>query len=298
MRDMAINTLAFLGFGEAAQAFLKGWGKDIVPVIKAFDVKTTDPDAAIRDAKNADYRAAGITGAVSPTVALSGADIVFSLVTADQAADVAKNAVASIAKNALYFDCNSCAPGTKRRNAELIESAGGRYVDVAVMAPVYPKLHKTPLLISGPHADVAKDVLSAIGMEPVIAEGGIGAGSSVKMIRSIMMKGMEALFAECVLAGRRAGVEEAVLASLDKTYPGFDFPQKAGYMLERIMTHGIRRAAEMEEVALTVSELGLNNAMACATVEWQRQIGEMKLDAGELDYQGRADLILSRIDQD
>jgi len=291
-----INTIAFLGFGEAAQAFLKGWGSDIVPVIRAYDIKTTDNNVAIRDSKNAEYVAAGITGAVSSSVALGGAELIFSLVTADQAALVARDAAAFIEKGAFFFDCNSCAPGTKRRNAELIEAAGGRYVDMAVMAPVYPKLHKTPILLSGPHAESAKPVLELLGMEPGIAGDTVGAGSAIKMVRSIMMKGLEALFAECVLAGRRAGVDETVLASLDKTYPGFDFMEKAAYMLERSMTHGIRRAAEMEEVALTVEELGLNNGMAKATVDWQRAIGELKLDAGDLGYQERADMILKAMD--
>lgn len=293
-----INTIAFLGFGEAAQAFVKGWGQGIAPVMRAFDIKTTNPDTAIRDAKNADYVAAGVTGAVSGKVALTGAEIVFSLVTADQAAIVAKDAAISIEKGAFFFDCNSCAPGTKRRNAELIDAAGGRYVDVAVMAPVYPKLHKTPILLSGPHANDAKQVLEALAMEPVIAGDTIGAGSAIKMVRSVMMKGLEALFAECVLAGRKAGVDETVLTSLDKTYPGFDFMDKAAYMLERSMTHGIRRAAEMEEVALTVEELGLNNGMAKATVDWQRTIGELKLDAGDLGYRERADMILKAMNTD
>ncbi|WP_417843752.1 DUF1932 domain-containing protein [Thalassospira sp.] len=289
------QAVAFLGFGEAAMAFVKGWDTHRPATIKAFDIKTNDPDVTVRDAKNADYQKLNVLGAVSAAVAMTDTSAVFSLVTADQAALVAENAAASFPKGAFFFDCNSCAPGTKRRNAEKIEAAGGRYVDVAVMAPVYPKLHKTPLLLSGPHAEAGLAYLADLDMAPAIVQGDIGAGSSIKMIRSIMMKGMEALFAECVLAGRKAGVEEAVLASLDKTYPGFDFPAKAGYMLERSMTHGIRRAAEMEEVALTVHELGLANEMAKATVQWQRRIGTLKLDAGELEYQDRADMILKAL---
>ena len=77
------------------------------------------------------------------------------------------------------------------------------------------------------------------------------------MIRSMMMKGLEALVCECVFAGRKAGVIETVLDSLDDTYPGFDWKKRAAYMLERVMTHGVRRAAEMREVALTVDLLGL-----------------------------------------
>ncbi len=289
------QAVAFLGFGEAAMAFVKGWATNRPATIKAFDIKTNDPDMAIRDGKNADYQKLNVLGTASTATAMTDTTAVFSLVTADQAAIVAQSAAENFPKGSFFFDCNSCAPGTKRRNAEKIEAAGGRYVDVAVMAPVYPKLHKTPLLLSGPHAQAGLEYLQALDMAPAIVEGDIGAGSSIKMIRSIMMKGLEALFAECVLAGRKAGVEEAVLASLDKTYPGFDFPAKAGYMLERSMTHGIRRAAEMEEVALTVHELGLANEMAAATVQWQRRIGNLKLDAGELGYQDRADMILNAL---
>ena len=92
-----------------------------------------------------------------------------------------------------------------------MEASGGRYVDVAVMAPVHPRLHRTPLLISGPHVEAAAPALSALGMSASIHEGPVGASSSVKMIRSIMMKGLEALVCECVLAGRKAGVIETVL---------------------------------------------------------------------------------------
>ena len=89
--------------------------------------------------------------------------------------------------------------------------AGGRYIDTAVMAPVHPKLHKTPLLLSGPDAEEALAVTRALDMAANAVPGGVGAASSNKMIRSVMMKGLEALVLECVLAGRKAGVDEAVL---------------------------------------------------------------------------------------
>ena len=92
-----------------------------------------------------------------------------------------------------------------------MDAAGGRYVDVAVMAPVHPRLHRTPLLISGPHAEDAAPVLAALDMAAEIHDGPVGSSSAIKMIRSIMMKGLEALVCECVLAGRKAGVIETVL---------------------------------------------------------------------------------------
>lgn len=287
-------SLACIGFGEAAQAFVAGWGSERAAHLRAFDIKTDAMDATVAGAKRADYARAGITGCATLAEALNGATVVFSLVTADQAARAAEAAAPHLAPGALFLDCNSCAPGTKARNAALIEAAGGRYVDVAVMAPVHPKLHKTPLLLSGPHAPAALEAVSALDMAGKIAEGAVGRASSIKMIRSIMMKGMEALFAECVLAGRRAGVDGVVLDSLDVTYPGFDFKAKAAYMLERSMTHGIRRAAEMREVAKTVEDLGIPNGMAAATVDWQQRLGDLHLDATQAeDYTGRADRVLA-----
>lgn len=292
--------VAFIGFGEAATAFRTGWrDAGLAPAVAAFDIKTASPDPAVRNRKWNDYAAAGVEGGETAAAALDGAAVVLSLVTADQALDAARTAAAAIPAGALYCDGNSCAPGTKTEAARLIEAAGGRYVDTAVMAPVYPRRHHTPLLLAGPHADAALAALSALDMKAKVAGPAVGAASSIKMIRSVMMKGMEALFLECVLAGRKAGVDEVVLSSLDVTYPGFDFKAKAAYMQERVMTHGIRRAAEMREVARTVEDLGLGGTMARATVEWQQRVGALKLDAraiGADDYGALADAILATLD--
>ncbi len=298
----AVGTIAFLGFGEAARAFLKGWRGEpgFAARVSAYDIKTESPDPAVAAAKRADYAADGIEGAATALEAVAGAEAVFSIVTADQAHEAALAAVPGLAKGALFFDCDSCAPQTKERTAKAVDAAGGRYVDVAVMAPVHPRLHRTPLLISGPHAAAGAAALAALGMTAPIHDGPVGAASSVKMVRSIMMKGLEALVCECVLTGVKAGVIDEVLDSLDDTYPGFDWRKRSAYMLERVMTHGIRRAAEMREVALTVDGFGLDGAMSRASVEWQQAIGDLGLRATAdeaRDYRLLADRILRAMDK-
>ena len=303
MPDSTISSgsIAFLGFGEAAHAFLDGWRTepDFKARVCAYDIKTDSPDPQVRMSKRADYAAAHVLGASTAREAVAGAEALFSVVTADQAHEAAMAALPGLVKSALFFDCDSCAPQTKSRTAQAVEAAGGRYVDVAVMAPVHPRLHRTPLLISGPHVEAAAPALAALGMSAKIHEGPVGAASSVKMIRSIMMKGLEALVCECVLAGRKAGVIETVLDSLDDTYPGFDWKTRSAYMLERVMTHGLRRAAEMREVALTVDLLGLKGEMSRACVGWQQAIGELGLrsNAAEAaDYGVMADRILAGLE--
>lgn len=291
------NQIALVGFGEAAMAFTKGWQDGDKLPLRAFDIKTQDSDDCIASAKREDFARHQVEGVEDLADTLKGASVVFSLVTADQAHAAARAVTPHIEKGCLFLDCNSCAPGTKRRSAKCIEGAGGRYVDVAVMSPVYPKLHKTPLLISGPHTQAAKKLLEMLQMDVKIMAGDIGGASSVKMVRSIMMKGLEALFAECVLAGRQAGVDEEVLASLDVTYPGFNFNDRAAYSFERMMAHGKRRSEEMKEVALTIEELGLPNDMAQATVNWQSRVGNLGMAAGKNNYQSRADELLARFNK-
>ncbi len=280
-----IGRIAFLGFGEAGRAFLDGWrsvsgfSADVV----AYDVKTDSPAAGVREAKRADYATAKVSGAASALEAVKGAHLIFSLVTADQAHEAALAALPALGAGAFFLDCNSCAPQTKMRSAERVEAAGGRYVDVAVMSPVYPRRHRSPLLISGPRAPDVAPWLAALDMVAKIHEGPVGSSSAIKMVRSVMMKGLEALVCECVLAGEKAGVTDIVLNSLDDTYPGFDWKKKAAYMLERVMNHGVRRASEMREVALTVDLLGLDGAMSRASAQWQDRVGQLQLKVAEGD---------------
>ena len=290
---------AFVGFGEAACAFVQGWGEALGGVeLSAYDIKTDSADDAVRSAKLQDYETWGVNGQANLADALAGQAVVFSVVTADQAHEAAKAAAAVIQPGALFFDCNSCAPDTKRASAKIVDAAGGRYVDVAVMAPVHPALHHVPLLIGGPHAEDALAVFDALDMKATVSSDEVGVASSIKMVRSVMIKGLEALVVECVLAGRKAGVDDIVLGTLEKSFPGFDWTNRAAYMLERVATHGIRRAAEMREVALTVEQLDLFGDMAKATVDWQQRIGDLgvKLNDDD-DYGARADMLLAALEE-
>jgi 3-hydroxyisobutyrate dehydrogenase-like beta-hydroxyacid dehydrogenase len=285
--------LGFIGFGEAGEAFATGWGQEIASLARAYDEKCDVPGSAGQLQERASR--CGVMLVRDRAAALAGTDAVFCLVTADRAVLAAEQAAPFLQAGAFWFDGNSCSPGAKRRAAEIIEAAGGRYVDVAIMAPVYPKLHRTPLLIGGPHARAALPVLLGLGMEAKLEGEVVGDASAIKMIRSVMIKGMEALTAECLLAARRAGIEDRVLSSLVASNPNIDWPQQAAYNLERMILHGRRRAAEMREVAATLQELGLPNGLASATADWQSLIGEMLLPAGADDYPARADAILDRL---
>ncbi|MFN6980747.1 MAG: DUF1932 domain-containing protein [Brevundimonas sp.] len=285
------GSVAFIGFGEAAQAFVEGWGDAKPRDLRAFDRKTTHDDT--RAAKRADYSNWSVLGAESLAQALDGAETVISLVTADQSAEAARTASARLAPGALYFDMNSVAPDTKRAAEETIAAAGGRYVDVAVMSPVRPALLSAPLLVSGPNAESGAAALTALGFKARIVEGGVGAASAIKMIRSIMIKGMEALSAECILSAYAAGVQDEVVASLEASDPAFDWRRRLDYNLDRMMIHGARRAAEMRESALTANGLGQSGRMGAAIACWQDSVASLALNPPPEGLDAKVRAILS-----
>jgi 3-hydroxyisobutyrate dehydrogenase-like beta-hydroxyacid dehydrogenase len=138
------------------------------------------------------------------------------------------------------------------------------------MAPVPPQRLKVPMLLGGARAAQLAPALQALGMNATAISGQIGVASAVKMCRSVMIKGLEALAVESMLAARRFGAEKEVLASLQGTFPHMGWEEKLpDYLISRVAEHGRRRAAEMREVAHTLSEVGLKPIMAQATAERQ-----------------------------
>ena len=272
-RPRLSETIAFIGFGEAGQAFAEVWRTEADVDIRAYDIKTDD--ALTRDGKLQDYARHRVTPAQSAVEAASGADIIVSAVTAGATEDAAESVLPALSGGQLYLDVNSAAPSRKRRAAERIAEAGGDYVDVAVMAPVRPNLHRTPLLIGGPGAGQAESLFKRLGMKFEVVSDRVGDASTVKMVRSIMIKGIESLTVECMLAAVKAGIDDRILASLENSFPGMNWRKRAGYMLERVAMHGQRRAEEMREVAVTVEDMGLGGTMAAATAERQQWVADL-----------------------
>ncbi len=267
--------IAFIGFGEAAAAFVQGWDSVADVTVAAFDIKTDV--AETRAGKFNDYQRHGVIGSQTAGDAVALADVIISAVTAEAAAVAADAAAPEMRPGTLYLDINSAAPSRKREAAEIIAAAGGDYVDVAVMAPVHPALHQTPLLISGPGVTRAEDLLRRLDMRFETVSDKVGDASTIKMVRSVMIKGIEALVSESIVAAVKEGIDERILKSLDQTYPGMDWTRRASYMLERMIRHGGRRAEEMREVAKTMEELGIGGAMAAAAAERQQRVADLGL---------------------
>jgi 3-hydroxyisobutyrate dehydrogenase-like beta-hydroxyacid dehydrogenase len=260
-------TIAFIGFGEVGETFARDFRASGKTRLAAYDILFPDrlQGKGRRDAAQVlDVRIAKDTAD-----AVRGADIVISAVTAASALDVAAHAGRDIGAGQVFLDVNSASPSTKRLAAVEVERNGAHYVEGAVMAAVQAPGFKVPILAGGPHAVETAERLNALGMKLQPVSNEIGRASAMKLCRSIMIKGLEALLHDCSRAAKGWDVEKEVYASLSATYPSIDWRQQVAYADERVATHGIRRAAEMREAAVMLHELGLPDGLSRAIAQVQ-----------------------------
>lgn len=264
-------SIALIGLGEVGQALAGDLRKAGVTSIAAYDIAFANAESAQSKAA----RALDITIAGSAPDAARRATLAISAVTAGSALDAARASAPGLAGGTMFLDVNSVSPRTKQEAAAIVEAAGGRYVEAAVMSPIHPGGIGTPILLGGRHASAFLEVATPLGFNAKHYAERIGAASSVKMCRSVMIKGIESLVAECLLASHHYGVTDDVLASLKDLFPGQDWDRTSRYMLSRTLHHGRRRSEEMEEVAKTVADAGLEPTMSDAIVARQRWAGEL-----------------------
>jgi 3-hydroxyisobutyrate dehydrogenase-like beta-hydroxyacid dehydrogenase len=295
-------TIALIGYGEVGRILaedLRARGEAVV----AFDLKLGDERGRpLREHASSH----GIALATSHADAVRGADLIVSAVTASQAVPVAQACAPGVKRGAFFLDFNSASPGAKCRAAEIVNAAGGRYVEGAVMTSVPPYRIQVPLLLGGPDAAALEPVVNGLGFAAKVASDRLGVASATKMCRSVMIKGLEAMVFESFTAARHYGVEDAVIASLKETFPGIDWEKQAAYFFQRVIEHGRRRSEEVREVAETVREAGLEPWSAAGTAERQAWVADLadaglfgargtKAFARSADWRTEADRILDHV---
>jgi 3-hydroxyisobutyrate dehydrogenase-like beta-hydroxyacid dehydrogenase len=262
------RTIAFIGFGEVGQTFAAGLLAQGGVRLAAYDCA---PEGPRRNRMSERAATLGVALRTSAASAGAGADIVISAVTASEAEAVAAGAAAWLRPGQLFLDVNSAAPSTKQRAAAHVATSGAHYIECAVMAPVLKPGLAVPILAGGPEAEAAAALMNGLGMAitPVARE--YGRASAMKLCRSIIIKGLEALMVDCTAACEGYGVTEPVFASLAETFPSIDWHALSANMRERVATHGVRRAAEMREAGEMVATLGLDPALALAVADAQER---------------------------
>ena len=268
-----ISTIGVIGFGEVGRIFCEGLrGREGVSTINAWDLKFAAETTGAAEAAKA--TAAGVRAASSVADLAGHVDLVISAVTASNTFAVAQAAAQHIRPGTLFLDLNSASPGTKQKSAAVIDAAGGHYVEAGVMTSIPPYGIRVPMLLGGAKAAELAPSLLAWGCDAKVVSSQLGIASAIKMCRSVMIKGLEALVIESYTTARAYGVEDHVLPTLQETFPSINWSQQGAYFFSRVVQHGKRRAEEMREAANTVKEAGFEPLMTAAIANKQQWVAD------------------------
>jgi 3-hydroxyisobutyrate dehydrogenase-like beta-hydroxyacid dehydrogenase len=281
---MNLNAIGLIGYGEVGKTFCVGLKTKLgVTTMAAWDLKFAN--AATRDAERAHAKQAGVQVCASMQALCEASTFILSAVTASNTLSVAQEAAKYIRPGSVFLDLNSASPGTKQQCAVAIEAAGAHYVEAGVMTSVPPYGIKVPMLLGGAKATELAAALTAWQLDAKMVSDKLGIASAIKMCRSVMIKGLEALVIESYTTARAYGVEDYVLPTLQETYPGIDWQEQGAYLFSRVVQHGKRRAEEMREAANTVREAGAPPLMATAIADKQQWVADY---AGQDVFKGIA----------
>lgn len=287
--------ICILGYGEVGQILADDLAPNVRVPVRAYDplfaTHESGPGRAVASTESA-------TESVSAAEAAAGCDLVISVVTADEAVAAARSVAGSLKPGCVYFDLNSVSPKTTVETASVVQESGGRFVEGVIMTSIGSHRIRSPILLGGRNASAFESVARSLGFTGVrVFSDELGAASAVKMCRSVIVKGLEALLGEALVTAQHYGVVDDVLASLDDLLPVDSWEETARYMISRSVRHGERRAAEMREVAATVADVGLEPLMSESTVGRQEWAARFE-SALEEDLDGILDALLSRRDTD
>ena len=289
--------ITLIGYGEVGQTFAHAL-HDCGATTTAWDLKL-HPEHPASAALHRTAQAHHVHVASSAAHAVSSAELVISAVTASNTLAVAEAVADHMPDGAYFLDLNSASPGTKQQAAAVIEAAGGHYVEAGVMTSVPPYGIRVPMLLGGRQAKRLATTLTAWGMSVRVVSTDIGVASATKMSRSIMIKGLEALVIESFATARHHGVEDAMVATLQETFPGINWPEQAAYFFMRVAQHGQRRAEEMREAATTVREAGFPPFMGAAIADKHQWVADQAAEGAfgqvpaKATWQAYADALLA-----
>ncbi len=270
---MKLEHIGLIGYGEVGKIFSAGLkDKPGVVAVRVWDTKLAHDTT--RAVEQAHALQAGVSAQASARALCEASDLVISAVTASNTLAVAREAAPLMRQGAIFLDLNSASPGTKKECAARVEAAGGHYVEAGVMTSVPPYGVRVPMLLGGARAAELSALLNNWGLDTRAVSAELGVASAIKMCRSVMIKGLEALVIESYATARAYGVEDHVLPTLQETFPSIDWAQQGAYFFSRVVQHGKRRAEEMRESANTVREAGFEAIMTAAIADKQQWVAD------------------------
>jgi 3-hydroxyisobutyrate dehydrogenase-like beta-hydroxyacid dehydrogenase len=244
---MSTPVVTVLGLGEAGGRI----AADLVST--GVDVRGYDPSTVSTPA--------GVARADDPESAASGATIVLALTTGDTALAAAESALPGLRADALYADLNTASPSLKGDIAKVVSKAGARFADVALLGPVPVRGLATPAVVSGSGAQAFADAFRPLGMPVDVVSDRPGDAATLKLLRSVFMKGLAA----SVLESRRAAEAAGEVEWLEGEIASVIGEPLLDRLVEGSHRHAARRRDEMEAARELLLELGVEPRVVAAS---------------------------------
>jgi len=249
-----LTPIGIIGMGQLGRSLARSLREQGVNHVLVYDQST---DTAMARAE-----AAGLRLLDGPQ-GLRAADIVFSAVNAAGAVAAARTCAPLLAEDAVYVDLNSMGSPEKRAVADVVTAAGRRFVDGAVLGAAADGI-RMPIILSGPDAERVVSRLEPLGMNVRAVSAEVGHAASIKIVRSVLAKGLEVLYVEALLAARQLGVEDEVLKTFCDWLDARPAAASASILVTTHLLHAERRMHELDMSIDAVRQTGVDPVLTQA----------------------------------
>lgn len=257
--------IGFIGFGEVGFEMSKGYKEEGVTEIYAYDVMQNDSTYGPLVKERASI--SGVVLVESLQELANKSALLIAAVPGDKALATAKAATEFLSEKTLYVDVSASSPEVKKQIWEEIKGKKANFVDGAMLGPLPLYRHKVPTLISGSGCDEFLEIMKPYHMDLEKVSEVPGDATSIKLIRSIFMKGLPALFVEVLEAASIMKVDHLVLKSLATTMNACSFEETFNRLVTGSAVHAARRAHEMKNVIEMLEGISVEPTMSKAAYE-------------------------------
>ncbi len=255
--------LVFIGFGEAAYNISLGLASEGFTSLAAYDAFMDDPQKGKLIHQRAEEAKVPL---ISLEEACREGQFIASMNSAKVAVSVASGIIPQLKSGQVYVDLNSASPTVEEEIDRIPRAEGVLFCDAGVMGTVPGNRHKVPMFLAGSGAESFHDAFSSYGMKLTVLDAPAGGASAIKMLKSVVMKGLPQLMFESYAAAEKYGVLDTLVESLSGSLNGKTVEQLSNTFIARTMIHAERRSAEMRDVVSTLESLGVDASMSKATV--------------------------------
>ncbi|MEH6854811.1 hypothetical protein CN978_30515 [Priestia megaterium] len=277
-----VNNLrvGIIGFGEVGQIFAKGLLEKTDNVF-IYDILVRNKQSMMAD------KISSIGAQAVEKVGQLGeyCTLIFSLVSSSASETVASEIAMNISKETIYVDLTTSTPQVKKRSEKLIESNGGIYVDASIMGTVATEQQQVPLLIAGDHSEKVQKLLTTLGFNCQAIDLPTGGAASIKLLRSIFMKGLEALILETMITAKSYGVSDEVMKSISKTINNNDFTTFSQALITTHVIHKNRRYKEILDSCNLINEAGFSSYVTEGVISFFSNSTNMEIDQKVIESQ-------------